>query len=101
MIEFTEAARKYIRERKIENILITIRYVQGPCNDNLCKMIPKLEVKTVLPQNITMELVSDDFVKIFAMPPAAASIRNNRGNIRISLSRLKKTLRIEGVPYTL
>lgn len=47
MISITDKAMKELERKGSDKIYISLKYIQGPCNDNLCKMIPKIEVSLV------------------------------------------------------
>ncbi|MCL4412065.1 MAG: hypothetical protein M1526_01735 [Candidatus Thermoplasmatota archaeon] len=100
MIKLTREAREYIVSKNIKEIYIDLRYTKGPCNDNLCKMIPHLEVTLVKPRNSTTIIFEEPELKIFASIPIANSILKHRDNITVSKSKLGRSFRITGITYS-
>ncbi len=100
MIMLTREAREYIVSKNIKEIYIDLRYTKGPCSDNLCKMIPHLEVTLVKPRNSTTIIFEEPELKIFASIPIANSILKHRDNITVSKSKLGRSFRITGITYS-
>ncbi len=100
MIMLTREAIEYIVSKNIKEIYIDLRYTKGPCNDNLCKMIPHLEVTLVKPRNSTTIIFEEPELKIFASIPIANSILKHRDNITVSKSKLGRSFRITGITYS-
>lgn len=100
MIMLTREAREYIVSKNIKEIYIDLRYTKGPCNDNLCKMIPHLEVTLVKPRNSTTIIFEEPELKIFASIPIANSILKHRDNITVSKSKIGRSFRITGITYS-
>lgn len=100
MISFTEEAVEYLKKNEIKEIFIFIEYVKGPCSDNLCKMIPKIRIATSMPEKANAILIFPGSVKVFAAPPIAKTIERHRDSPKISLTRIGKKLRVDGITYS-
>jgi hypothetical protein len=100
LIEFTREAMEFIQEKKIEAIYLTLKYVQGPCSDNLCKMIPRVIVSIDKDPNYSFMQLEENFVKVFAIPPIASSISRHKDAVIIKKTRLGKGLYASGVTYS-
>ncbi len=99
MIKFTKESEEYLQKNRIREIFLVLKYIKGPCNDNLCKMIPKVEIALNAPRETAVIPISDTFVKVFAVPPISKAIKSHKEDQLISLTRVRKRLKIEGIPY--
>ncbi len=99
MITISKEAADYLSRKGVREIFLVLQYIKGPCNDNLCKIIPKVVVKTEKPKDMSVEIVSENVVKVYAIPPIAKAIKFHRSDQTISLTRVGKKLKIDGIPY--
>ncbi len=100
MILFTDDAKKFITDSGIREMYLELRYTKGPCNDNLCKMIPHVYVSLEKHKGSYDVVFEDVAVRIFASPPIARSIEKHRDNPVISKSKLGRKLRVSGLTYS-
>jgi hypothetical protein len=100
LIHLTDRAKDYITENGIREIYLVLKYVRGPCDSNLCRMIPTIQITSSVPDGTRVVLLDSEFVKIYAVPPVANVIRKTRKQPEIGLTRIGKRLKIDGVPYT-
>ncbi|MEM0137843.1 MAG: hypothetical protein QXX91_01545 [Thermoplasmata archaeon] len=75
-----------------------MKYVKGPCDDNLCKIIPIINVSTE-PINIEYENVTYDEVKIFIQKLLAKKMINQKEYI-IDFSILMGGLYLKGFTFS-
>lgn len=99
-LKFTENAKRVIEKENVKELYINIRYVQGPCSDNLCRLIPKIEMHTVKAENAQYYLIYDDFVKIYALQPIKKAIEKYRDVITINYSGLRNRFTVSGITYS-
>lgn len=99
MIQVTEEARKVIHERKIREMFLYLKYTKGPCNDNLCKMIPQVVISTDKGGFSSFDLLFDDSFKLYSIPPITKTIAKNKGDITIRLSKMGRKIVISGITY--
>ena len=100
MIRLTREARDFIVSNGINAIYLELRYTKGPCSDNLCKMIPRVDVALEKGQSSSMVLLEDSEVKVFADKPVAESVKRHRDIVTISKSRLGSRLKVSGITYS-
>lgn len=98
MIIITEKAKNWLKKRKINSLYIYLKYVKGPCDDNLCKIIPIINVSTE-PINIEYENVTYDEVKIFIQRLLAKKMINQKEYI-IDFSILMGGLYLKGFTFS-
>ncbi|MEM0161000.1 MAG: hypothetical protein QXT62_01185 [Thermoplasmata archaeon] len=99
-LKFTENARRVIEKENVKELYINIRYVQGPCSDNLCRLIPKIEIDTVKPENIQYFMIYDGLAKIYAIQPIKKAIEKYRDTITINYSKLRNRFTVSGITYS-
>jgi len=99
MIIITERAKKKLKKIKIKDIYIMLKYIQGPCNDNLCKMIPKIEI-SLTPENINYVLLCEDEFNVYSHKLLAESILKHKDNVVIDYSTLKQSFIVKGITYS-
>lgn len=99
MIVITEKAKKKLGELKTKNIYITLNYIQGPCNDNLCKMIPKIKISLTPENGNYLPLYEKDF-NVYSHKLLAESIFKHNDNIVIDYSTLKRSFVVKGITYS-
>jgi hypothetical protein len=99
MIIFTQKALKIILKKKIESIYINIIYVMGPCNENLCKMIPKIEI-TTSPVKTEYVLYQKDPIKVFINSYLYEKIIKHDDRVLIKYSVVRGKFMAEGITYS-
>lgn len=99
-LEFTENAKEIIEEKNIKELYISIRYVQGPCSDNLCKLIPKIEVSTEKHENAQYYPIFDGFIKVYTIQPIIKTIEKYRDKITVNYSRFRNKFTVTGITYS-
>ena len=100
MIVVSTSARKLIESNGIKEIYLELRYTKGPCEDNLCKMIPHVDVSLSKHSNSYLIVYEEPDLTIFAVPPIADSITKHRNDVNISKSGLTNSLRVSGIVYS-
>ncbi|MBD6955482.1 MAG: hypothetical protein ACP5G5_06105 [Thermoplasmata archaeon] len=98
MITLGERAVKKIKKMNINSLYINIEYRQGPCNDNLCRMIPVVYV-SLRPEGVKYYLIYDVEIKVFVSDNLYRSIIRHRDQIRIDFSPLRKKFVVSGFTY--
>ncbi len=97
---FTENAKKVIEKENVKELYIIIKYVQGPCSDNLCRLIPKIEMDTVKAENSQYYMIYEGLPKIYAIQPIKNSIEKHRDVITINYSKFRKRFTVSGITYS-
>jgi len=100
MIKITKEARDFIVNKGFRAIYLDLTYVKGPCADNLCKAIPKVAVSAEKHSNSYLISLDDPEIKVYAVPPIAASINRHNDTITISKSRVGDKLKVSGMTYS-
>lgn len=77
-LKFTENARKIIEKENVKELYMNIKYLQGPCSDNLCRLIPKIEMDTNKAENVQYYLIYEGLTKIYAIAPIKKAIEKYR-----------------------
>jgi len=99
LIVFSDDSIQYLKKKGIKNIYLVLQYVQGPCNDNMCKLIPKVKVETSEPAGTRTDLVSEGIINVFSAREIAKTIEKQRNTIKISLTRVGERLKVDGLEY--
>ncbi|MGC8496984.1 MAG: hypothetical protein ACP5NL_03170 [Thermoplasmata archaeon] len=100
-LKFTENAKKVIEKENVKELYINIRYVQGPCSDNLCRLIPKIEIDTFKPENIQCYMIYNGLARIYAIQPIKKAIEKYRDTIiTINYSKLRNRFTVSGITYS-
>jgi hypothetical protein len=97
-IVITESARKFIKEHNIRDLYIEINYINGPCTDNFCRLIPKPEIVYVKPKQETF-LLSEGTVNVFCTRPIIDSLKKFGGELTIKYSSIRRKLVLKDLPY--
>ncbi len=97
-ISIDNEAMNFIKNTNIERVYITIKYIKGPCNDNLCKLIPEPEIVYALKDQQAV-LLKKGVPTIYCTKPVFDSIQRYGGKITIKYSRLRKKLVVKGLTY--
>ncbi len=97
-LEIDRRAIKKIKEMNVKELYISVRYVKGPCNDNLCKMIPLVEVSPLKPDGNILKIY-DGNIKIFAIERVYNVITRYGAVITITYQPIKKKFQVKGIPY--
>jgi hypothetical protein len=100
MITLTEGARQIVVTNGIKEIYLELKYTKGPCADNLCKMIPHVEISLVKHSNSYSILYDDSNLKVFASQPIFDSIVRHKDVVIISKTRLRNALKVTGITYS-
>lgn len=99
MISITDKAMKELERKGSDKIYISLKYIQGPCGDNLCKMIPKIEVSLV-PKNINYVVFQVYDIKVHFHKLLAESILRHQDYVVIDYSSLRKSFNVKGITYS-
>lgn len=97
MISFTEDARNFLVKKGMKELFLILKYIQGPCTDNLCKLIPKVVVSTEKETYSNFTLIYDESVKVYAIPPIAKSIQKHGDLVTIGIYRIGKKFYAKGI----
>jgi hypothetical protein len=100
MITISEKARELIANNNITEVYLELRYSKGPCSDNLCKMIPHVDVSLVKHSSSYLVIYEEQGLRILAVPPVANSIKKHNDEVYIFKPGFAKTLRISGITYS-
>jgi hypothetical protein len=103
-ITLTPQAIRFLRSRAVSFLVVDVRWVEGPCQDDWCTLIPAVEVRPGSPS----EVVEGDRT-VFEASGIAVSLPNdlaevaarNGDRLRIDASPIRRRLKMSGLTYAL
>lgn len=103
-LSLTPRALRLLRRMHSSVLLVTLRWVPGPCTDDWCQPIPKLEVRpeaTKIPEECewVQRTVEDIDVRLSGSVAETASRHGDR--LRIDAIPLSRRFQLKGLTYAL
>ncbi len=99
MIRFDKSVLKFLGGKEGKIYFLHLRYVPGPCNDDICSPLLKMELLESADPEDEYVAISETPVKIMVPKSKAKEILKQRGDIIIKADRLKRSLTISGIDY--
>ncbi|NIN66520.1 MAG: hypothetical protein GTO63_17890 [Anaerolineae bacterium] len=104
VLSLTPRALRLLRRMRATSLFVTLRWVQGPCTDDWCQPIPKLEIR---PDAVKTRAEGEwvrrnvEGIDVRLSPRVAEAAARHGDRLRIDAIPFVRRFRLKGLTYAL